>query len=57
MGKTTLDPETRARWEREELEFHAYVEARLQRQQARLEREERRRALLRRFSFGLLGRG
>jgi hypothetical protein len=51
-----IDPETRARWAREEREFHVYVEARLQRQRARLEREVHRRARLRRLSFGLLGR-
>jgi hypothetical protein len=57
MARTTIDPETRARWAKEEREFHAYVEARLQRQRARLEQEARRRARLRRLSFGLLGRG
>ncbi|MGH3041699.1 MAG: hypothetical protein ACRDNG_08190 [Gaiellaceae bacterium] len=56
MAKTKLDPETRARWAEEEREFHAYVEARLERQRVRLEREARRRARLRRLSFGLLGR-
>jgi hypothetical protein len=57
MARTTIDPETRARWAKEEREFHAHVEARLQRQRARLEQEARRRARLRRLSFGLLGRG
>ena len=56
MGTTKIDPETRARWAKEEREFHAYVEARLQRQRVRLEREARRKARLRRLSFGLLGR-
>jgi len=57
MARTTIDPETRARWEKEEGEFQAYVEARLERQRARLEHEARRRARLRRLSLGLLGRG
>jgi hypothetical protein len=52
-----IDPETRARWAREEREFHAYVEARIQRRRALREREARRRARLHRLSFGLLGRG
>jgi len=56
MATTKIDPETRARWAKEEREFHAYVEARLQRQRVRLEREARRKARLRRLSFGLLGR-
>ena len=56
MARTTIDPETRARWAKEEREFQAYVEARLQRQRARLEQEARRKARLRRLSFGLLGR-
>jgi len=57
MARTKIDPETRARWAKEEREFHAYVEARLERQRARLERDARRKARLHRFSFGLLGRG
>ena len=56
MARMKIDPETRDRWAREEREFRAYVEARLERQRARLEREASRRARLRRFSFGLLGR-
>jgi hypothetical protein len=51
-----IDPETRARWAREEREFHAYVEARLQRLHAQRAREARRRARMRRLSFGFLGR-
>jgi hypothetical protein len=53
----TIDPETRARWAQEEREFHAYVAARMEKLQARREKEARRRARLRRLSFGLLGRG
>jgi hypothetical protein len=53
----TIDPETRARWAEEEREFHAYVEARAQRRREQVERDERRKARLRRLSFGLLGRG
>jgi hypothetical protein len=56
MARTTIDPETRARWAKEEREFHAYVAARMQKLQALREREARRRARLRRFSLGLLGR-
>jgi hypothetical protein len=56
MAKTRLDPETRARWAREEREFHAYVEARMQKLRAWRDSEARRRARLRRLSFGLLGR-
>jgi hypothetical protein len=51
-----IDPETRARWAREEREFHAYVEERLKRLQAKRAREARRRARMHRLSFGLLGR-
>jgi hypothetical protein len=53
MGRTTIDPETRARWAQEERDFHAYVKARLERLR---ESEDRRRGRLRRLSFGLLGR-
>jgi hypothetical protein len=56
MAKTRLDPETRARWAREEREFQAYVEARMQKMRAWREKEARRRARLKRLSFGLLGR-
>jgi hypothetical protein len=56
MARTKIDPETRARWAKEEREFHVYVAARMQKLQALREREARRRARLRRFSLGLLGR-
>jgi hypothetical protein len=56
MAKTNLDPETRARWAQEERDFHTYVRARLERLRQGREREARRRARLRRLSFGLLGR-
>jgi hypothetical protein len=56
MGRTTIDPETRARWAQEERDFHAYVTARLDRLRQSREREDRRRARLRRLSFGLFGR-
>ena len=56
MARTRIDPETLARWAREEREFQSYVEARIQQLRARREHEARRRARLRRLSFGLLGR-
>jgi hypothetical protein len=56
MAKTRLDPETRDRWAREEREFHAYVEARREKLRAWRDKEARRKARLRRLSFGLLGR-
>jgi hypothetical protein len=56
MARTTIDPETRARWAQEERDFHEYVTARLERLRETREREDRRRARLRRLSFGLLGR-
>jgi hypothetical protein len=50
--KRLIDPETKARWAREDDDLRRFVEHRL-----RLERErERRRQRLRRVSFGLLGR-
>ena len=56
MARTKIDPETRARWAQEEHDFHEYVKARLEGLRERREREARRRARLRRLSFGLLGR-
>jgi len=57
MAKVTIDPETRAQWAEEERQFRARVEVRMELRRARLERDARRRARLRRLSFGLLGRG
>jgi hypothetical protein len=57
MAKTKLDPETRARWAREEEEFRLHVEARAELWRAKREGEARRKARLRRLTFGLLGRG
>ncbi len=57
MARTKIDPETRARWAREEREFHAYVEARMENLRAWRDGKARRTARLRRLSFGLLGRG
>jgi hypothetical protein len=56
MARTRLDPKIRARWAEEEREFHEYVRSRIERQRALREDVERRRARLRRLSFGLLGR-
>jgi hypothetical protein len=56
MARTKLDPVTRARWAEEEREFHDYVRARIERQRLLRAEAERRKARLRRLSFGLLGR-
>jgi hypothetical protein len=52
-----IDDETRVRWAREEAELKARAEELMQLRQERRARAERRRARLRRLSFGLLGRG
>jgi hypothetical protein len=57
MAKTTLDPETRARWAREEEEFRVHLDARAASRRAKVERDARRKARLRMLTFGLLGRG
>jgi hypothetical protein len=50
------DPETWARWEREQREFAELMERRRLRLAAAEEREAQRRVRLRRLTFGLLGR-
>jgi hypothetical protein len=54
--KKRIDPETRARWAEEERELARHVQRLQEELMKKREREERRRARLRRLSFGLLGR-
>jgi hypothetical protein len=56
MARMRIDPEIRARWAEEEREFHEHVRARIERQRVLREEAERRKARLRRLSFGLFGR-
>ncbi len=56
MAKTPRDPEQEARWEEERRRLAARLEERREISRAWREREERRRARLRRLTFGLLGR-
>ena len=54
--KKKIDPELRARWAEESRSFREMYERRVRRIAAREEAEARRRARLRRLTFGLLGR-
>jgi hypothetical protein len=54
--KKPIDPETRARWQQARRDMEALLQRRLERDRERAEIEERRRARLRRLTFGLLGR-
>ena len=54
MGK--IDPDEKARWDEESRAFREMYERRLKRHEEWLAEEERRRARLRKLSFGLLGR-
>lgn len=54
--KPTIDPETRARWRENRRAMEALLQKRLERDREFAELEERRRARLRRLTFGLLGR-
>jgi hypothetical protein len=56
MAKKGIDPEDKARWEQEAREFREMYERRLQRHAEWEAAEARRRARLRRMTFGLLGR-
>jgi len=56
MAKKRLDPEEKARWAEEAQAFREMYERRLQRMAEWEAAEERRRARLRRLTFGLLGR-
>jgi hypothetical protein len=56
MAKKRIDPETKARWAEESRAFREMYERRLERMAAWEAAEERRRARLRRLTFGLLGR-
>ncbi len=56
MAKKRIDPEEWARWAEEEREFREMYERRLRRHADWEAAEERRRARLRRLTFGLLGR-
>jgi hypothetical protein len=57
MGKRKkIDPELLAQWEREREEFRELMRLRAERLDAAEEREARRRARVRRLTFGLLGR-
>ncbi len=56
MAKKRIDPDEKARWAEEAREFRAMYERRLQRMAEWEGAEERRRARLRRLTFGLLGR-
>jgi hypothetical protein len=56
MGRRPIDPEDKARWAEEARAFREMYERRLQRHAEWQAAEERRRARLRRLSFGLLGR-
>jgi hypothetical protein len=56
MGNRGIDPEEKARWAEESRAFRKMYEQRLRRHAEWVAQEERRRARLRRLSFGLLGR-
>ena len=60
MAGKGIDPELLAQWDRERREFRALLDRWMARLQAAEEREaeyeRRRRARLRRLTFGLLGR-
>lgn len=56
MSRKRMDSETKARWASEDLRLRRFVELRLDAARARAQRAERRRARLRRLTFGLLGR-
>jgi hypothetical protein len=56
MAKKRIDPETKARWAEESKAFREMYARRLQRMAEWEAAEERRRARLRRLTFGLLGR-
>jgi hypothetical protein len=56
MAKKGIDPEERARWAEESKAFREMYERRLQRHAEWEAAEERRRARIRRLTFGLLGR-
>ena len=56
MADRGIDPETKARWAQEAREFRAMYERRLERHAQWEASEARRRARLRRLTFGLLGR-
>jgi len=56
MAKKPIDPETRARWRQAREDMEALLQRRLERDRELDELEERRRARLRRLTFGLLGR-
>ena len=57
MGKRRgIDPELRAQWERERREMQRLLDVRVARDRELRERENQRRARLRRLTFGLLGR-
>jgi hypothetical protein len=54
--KPTIDPEIRALWRENRRRVEALLQRRLERDRELAELEERRRARLRRLTFGLLGR-
>lgn len=54
--KPTIDPETRARWQQARRDMEVLLQRRIERDRELAELEERRRARLRRLTFGLLGR-
>jgi hypothetical protein len=56
MAKKRIDPDEKARWAEGQREFRQMYERRLQRMAEWDAAEERRRARLRRLTFGLLGR-
>ena len=56
MAKKGIDPEEKARWAEERKAFREMYERRLERHAEWEAAEERRRARLRRLTFGLLGR-
>jgi hypothetical protein len=55
MGKIKKDPEQEARWAEERRQLAERVEFLEEKIRQERERADRRRELLRRFSFGLLG--
>ena len=54
--KPKIDPETRARWQQARRDMEVLLQRRTERDRELAELEERRRARLRRLTFGLLGR-